>query len=166
MRSSNPGFKHTRQAFYLWTKLLNKCLSYCVIKHHDHKQLGRKGFISLVLPHHNVSLKEVRLRTWKQELQQRLWRSTTNWLASWLARPILLLFLLFHMENGSIYVNPLYSADPDCTTSVMGAAPALFLQPLPVSAQHGLAAAERKKGVISEGSQPTFLYNPGPSPRG
>jgi hypothetical protein len=44
------------------------------MKHHDQKQLGEERVDSAILPHHNLSLKEVRnssrAGTWRQALMQ------------------------------------------------------------------------------------------------
>jgi len=54
-------------------------VSSSVMKHHEQKRVGKKGFIQLTLPHHSLPLKESgrnssREGTWKQELMQRPWR--------------------------------------------------------------------------------------------
>jgi hypothetical protein len=57
---------------------------FLMIKHHDQKQLVRKGFILLTLLYHSLSSREVRAEikagTWRQELVQRPWRNVAYWL--------------------------------------------------------------------------------------
>jgi hypothetical protein len=43
--------------------------------------LGRKGFVSWVLPGNGSSLREVRAGTWRKELMQRPWSGVASWLA-------------------------------------------------------------------------------------
>jgi hypothetical protein len=56
-----------------------------MIKHHNERNLGTKGFIRLTLPQHCSSLKEVKSKisnmagTWRQEVM--LWRDAAYWLA-------------------------------------------------------------------------------------
>lgn len=38
-------------------------ITMAMMKHHDHKQVGRRGFTQLTLPHHSPSLKEVKAGT-------------------------------------------------------------------------------------------------------
>lgn len=40
-------------------------------------QLGKEGFISLFLPHHNLLLKGIGEETWEQELMQQPWKSVS-----------------------------------------------------------------------------------------
>jgi hypothetical protein len=49
-------------------------VSVAVIKHHDRRNMGMKGFISVILPYHRSSSEEVRTGPWRQDLMQRPWR--------------------------------------------------------------------------------------------
>jgi hypothetical protein len=55
-----------------------------MIKPHDQSNLGKKGFLWLMLPHHSSSSKDrdsSRAGTWRQELMQKPRRSAACWVA-------------------------------------------------------------------------------------
>ena len=55
-------------------------VSTVLIRHHDQRKLGGRGFALLTLPHHSPSLKELKAGTWRQQLMQKS-RSAVSWLA-------------------------------------------------------------------------------------
>jgi len=54
-------------------------ISTAVIKHHDQKQMGRKGYLLLILPHHRrESGQNTRQKLGGQKLKQNSWRNTVH----------------------------------------------------------------------------------------
>lgn len=58
------------------------CFIVTVVNHHKTIS-GRKGFFTLLLIGHNLSLRESRLEL-MHNLKQNAWRNTAYWLALWL----------------------------------------------------------------------------------
>ena len=72
---------------FIYFNLVLARVTIAVMKHHDQKQAGEKGFIWLIPLHHSPLVEEEKSReelkqagTWRQELMQRSWRNTVYWL--------------------------------------------------------------------------------------